>query len=967
MLTTQLFWRRTIHKIAAMSVVLTAVYLPQMTSAADIEKSPNDEREYRAIILDNGLKVTLVHHADTDTAAASMDVATGAGSDPADRAGLAHFLEHMLFLGTEKYPEPGAYSNFIREHGGSNNAYTSYANTNYFFDVEAEHLFPALDMFAQFFIAPLFTEELVQREKNAVHSEYTGKRREDGLRFWSARKMGFNQAHPMSGFTTGNLETLADREGSTIRDELIQFYNTYYSSNIMSLSIIGRESLDELEREVRKLFAAVPNRNATKQKFDIELFDPDQLPSRMNVIPLKEQRHLSMTFPIPQRDEHRFTRPKSYIGNILGHEGTGSLLSALKETGWVSSLSAGSGISIRSAASFDISIGLTESGVDHINDIIGIVFQAINMVRDSGLPTRIYEESQLLDELAFRFQEESAASALVGALATRAQDWPVEKIISGPYRRTHFDVNGITEVLQHMVPENLQLLVVASDLKTNLTTRWYETPYSLEPIPEAVVALWKDAGLNPDISLPVANEFLPRNLDLLEDASGDPVNLINSDKLEVWHRTDTSFRVPRANLNVNIHTPAANRSARSTVLTILYTQLINEQLNEFSYPANLAGLGYSLSHNRRGLGIRISGYADGQRQMLKKLSAAMTTPLFHADDFDRKRKALIEEIENIAKEAPYQQVGTEIRRLITAPYFTAAERIDELNSLTLQDLRAFVPELFQRVKVIVLSHGNVNEAETLKRTAILKTAFVDDAEPADVLGSLVLRLPKEKRFQKKLDIEHNDSSIAVYVQASDRSRASRARYALLRQILSQPFYNDLRTKQQLGYFVFTYGIDIMQVPSVVLSLQSPSTGPARQLQAIEKFLVDFGKELEAMPDDEFERYRQALIAQVEEDHKRLGERTRSFWSAVVREDYIFDATLRFSEKLKQLTKDDIVELYRKLFIDANAGRIVVYNEGNTAQDQDSSPFEDLEYIESISEFKRDKTRLLPLSKLSGIE
>ena len=56
---------------------------------------------------------------------------------PQDRAGLVHFLEHMLFLGTEKYPEPGEYQSFISEHGGSHNAGTGLENTNYFFDIDA--------------------------------------------------------------------------------------------------------------------------------------------------------------------------------------------------------------------------------------------------------------------------------------------------------------------------------------------------------------------------------------------------------------------------------------------------------------------------------------------------------------------------------------------------------------------------------------------------------------------------------------------------------------------------------------------------------------------------------------------------------------------------------------------------------------------------------------------------------------
>ena len=69
-----------------------------------------------------------------------MDVNVGHASDPADLPGLAHFLEHMLFLGTEKYPEEGHYNQFLQERGGNSNAYTDFEHTNFFFDVLHPHL-----------------------------------------------------------------------------------------------------------------------------------------------------------------------------------------------------------------------------------------------------------------------------------------------------------------------------------------------------------------------------------------------------------------------------------------------------------------------------------------------------------------------------------------------------------------------------------------------------------------------------------------------------------------------------------------------------------------------------------------------------------------------------------------------------------------------------------------------------------
>ena len=114
----------------------------------------------------------VVSDPDAKKAAVSLNVGTGSVDDPEDRQGLAHFLEHMLFLGTEKFPVAGEYQSYISGHGGAHNAYTSFEDTNYFFDINAAYLGQALDRFSQFFISPLFTEKYVDREKHAVESEY---------------------------------------------------------------------------------------------------------------------------------------------------------------------------------------------------------------------------------------------------------------------------------------------------------------------------------------------------------------------------------------------------------------------------------------------------------------------------------------------------------------------------------------------------------------------------------------------------------------------------------------------------------------------------------------------------------------------------------------------------------------------------------------------------------------------------
>ena len=61
----------------------------------------------------------------------SFAVNVGGFNDPAHRQGLAHFLEYMIFMGSEKYPEESAFSDLISANGGESNAYTEYEVTNY--------------------------------------------------------------------------------------------------------------------------------------------------------------------------------------------------------------------------------------------------------------------------------------------------------------------------------------------------------------------------------------------------------------------------------------------------------------------------------------------------------------------------------------------------------------------------------------------------------------------------------------------------------------------------------------------------------------------------------------------------------------------------------------------------------------------------------------------------------------------
>jgi insulysin len=122
---------------------------------------------------------------------------------------LLLLLQISKFLGTEKYPDEDDYEAFLSKFGGFSNAYTDMEDTNYYFSVTtqkgdddevSEGLRGGLDRLAQFFVAPLFEESMVERELRAIDSEYRNGKTSDGWRNFQFLKAVSNPKHPFSKY-----------------------------------------------------------------------------------------------------------------------------------------------------------------------------------------------------------------------------------------------------------------------------------------------------------------------------------------------------------------------------------------------------------------------------------------------------------------------------------------------------------------------------------------------------------------------------------------------------------------------------------------------------------------------------------------------------------------------------------------------------------------------------------------------
>lgn len=893
---------------AFLGLWLTACQWP-LQPAGDIVQPQVDHRDYRYLMLDNGLKVLLVSDPGADKAAVAMDVEVGSRQDPAMHPGLAHFLEHMLFLGTERYPEAGEYQAYISAHGGRNNAYTAFENTNYFFDIAPAYLEPALDRFSEFFIAPLLRSEYIERERNAVHSEYMMGIRDDARRAQDVLRTVINPDHPFAGFSVGNLQTLADLEGEgSLRAAVQGFYQRYYGAERMALTVIGVQSLDLLENMVRARFSAVPAGAQPREPIHTPILPPDQAPQWVSLQPVREQRHLSIIWPVEDPMPHWRTQPLSYIGNILGHEGEGSLLSWLKRQGWALGLAAGTSLQYDGGATFRVTVELTEAGVVHAEQVVAAVYRDLARIRSEGALEWLYDEQAITARQLFDYREPGQPIRDASSLASNLQRYPAAQVLQGPYVMERFDADLIEAYVEQLQPARALVMLAAPEAATDRESPWYQVPYASRAVSAELLAEWSNAAVDEDITLPAPNPFITDTLELrsLEEPTAVPVRLDHTD-VEVWFRQEERFRVPRTNIYLGVQSLLASQTPRQMVLTELYLRMVRDELNEFTYPAFLAGMSADLRRNLRGFTLQLSGFSPRQPLLLERVLQVLEHPQLDPDALARVIREYRDELANRAEQAPYQLLFAELENALYPDTSSLAALREALEApVSAEELAGHGRALLAERRVQLLVHGNASREDALAladRVAETLPRAEQSEVPVDVA-----RWP-EGQWRHAVAGQHPDAALLLYLQAADTDLSSRAAFGISLQILEAPFYRQLRTEQQLGYVVMAGPYPQVKVPGAIFVAQSPVADPGRLQAAVQTFLNEWAERDAETLRPLFERHRDSLAQQLAQSPKNLAEAGQRYWQDLALEETGFDSR----ERLRAVVQDLEFEQWLTLF------------------------------------------------------
>jgi len=873
-----------------------------------LKQSPNDIKQYQAIILENGLRVLLIHNEETTKSAAALAVNVGHFNDPKDRQGLAHFLEHMLFLGTKNFPDGSEYQKFISQHGGNPNAWTGTEHTCFFFDITSSHFSPALERFSEFFISPLLADEFVVKERENIDAEFKLKLKDDIRRLYDVHKETINPEHPFSQFSVGNIDTLADRNGQNISKEIQAFFQTYYRAEYMTLALEGPQSLIELKSLAENLFSDIKSADAPLPKIEQPLYLPENQKIKIDVCPVKNDHQLIISFAMGSIDQYYQDKPESILAYLLGHEGQGSILSLLKKHEWALGLTAGCGINGSNFKDFNVSIALTELGEAHLNEVIDIVFTYIALLKKAEIAEYFYQEKQKISNLAFIYHEKMRPLDSVSQLVVNMQYYPEEDYIFGDYVMSGMSQENIATLLSYLHVDNMRLMHISQNNTFSKKSYWYQVPYHVTPMTKQQLADWRDTDFHKTnlhqekllnkahthgLYLPPPNPYIieaptiyhsKNKQDLTKKQAIKPEKIISKNGLIAWYKKDHTFKVPKGYLYVGIDSPLVVASVANTAMTRLFVDLYTDTVIEENYEAELAGIHYHLYAHQGGVTVQLSGYSENQHLLLTKLLKRLQSHQVIEAHFTLFKQQLIKHWNNSDKSKSISQLFATLSSVMQPNNPTSNALAEALSQISFSQYKQFSQQLFKQVTLEVLIHGNwlTDHAQQLCDT--IEQAFKGNVNEQYAMQCPVTDIANKETVLLPITLLEHDHACVIYTPLLHKDDTSIALAMITSHILSPLFFQKMRTEKQYGYLVGVGYMPINSYPGIALYIQSPHCDAFTLANAMDKFINKSISDLDDIDEDQWQHIQQGLASQLQEKDQNLRIKSQRFWAAICNKD-----------------------------------------------------------------------------------
>lgn len=916
-------------------------------------------RTTRKLRLENKLEVLLVSDPESSYAAAALSVGVGSSQDPLERPGLAHYTEHMLFLGNAKYPEEEGFCHFLDSHGGKRNAFTMNDRTVYMFSIANEGFHEGLDRFAHFFISPNFTSSGLQRECKAIHQEYCKNLPDDNWRMLHVKKSLCNQEHPFHGFSMGNLDTL----GNVTHEEIKKWYDDNYSANLMRLCVYSNQSLDELEKSITPLFGKIENRDILRESTTSPLFADQKEPRFCFVTPVQERCCLELSWELPKefvKDQELHS--DHLLSYILGHEGEGTLLSQLKKEALVHTLACGTQKTAVEGALFIISMELTNKGVKNYEKVITHCFGAIQALQKRGIERYIYDEVKKIKEIEYSYQTRGDLFEYVMENAMYMIDESIETYPRKSILPTTFSQEAFTTLITTLTPQKAQYMLLAprelTGVEADKEEKRMHVAYTEKALNTTLIKKWSETNTKCSDALPSPNLFLPSALQVSNAHFNNQTNFDllaheKSAKGMLYVAKDHCFLTPHASWRLHYKTPRVTPSLKkSGALVDLFVIAFNESVNERLYPAKLANLTLSLSPKDDGFVLSINGFEEKMALLIDSICKELTTMHLSTTELTTYKERLLKEYESILLESPLKQAGEITSSILYENYQSIEQKSEQIASITLTEINKFCKEIFKEgfLEATCYTSTEAESAKKIWKEVVEKLDFAPYRKEEQIKKKLARFSSMGRPTYLENRFPMAAGGLMVTLDFGDFTFEKRAIQEILSKALEEPFFHELRTKQQTAYIVGSWSQELERHLYNFFAIQSSSHDPRDLLSRFELFLESFlvNLEKEHLPKERFEMIKRSLVKQLTYPQFNFPMMANLFHTLAFEYEGDFAWLKKRVEALEELSYEDFLEKVQNTMRLNRQERLAVLIKGTF---KDEAPFS-YEFSNSIRSIKK---------------
>ena len=786
-----------------------------------------------------------------------------------------------MFLGDSEHKEANTFEQFLAEHSGHSNAFTSQENTNYYYKVSPDKLEESLHRFSLLLSNPLLELQSLQREYHAIQSEFLKDKLESARQVWRLIKHMANPSHPFHRLSPGNLETLQNLQNSSVIKE---FHSKHYYPENMRCVVYGREDSQDLLEMSRKCFSKLtnmkPRSDSDQEKGWVSAYPSERLGVWVDYQPLREGNDLDMVWPVTGAS-------RCGLGSavhVLSERHPKSALASLKRQGLATSLTWSIVISTASFSLVRVNVGLTQLGATSISTVVNLIFGQVLMLKTDSVTAmkswlaKIHQESIQ----SFINHENAGVHHFAKSLSSRMSRVLHPAFYLGAPTQVP-TVSCLMLALQSITSNNSIMLAGLSGRGHTHTDKepWYGIPYTTTPLSDRDLAsstnkfdIWPP---------PPLRTKLPKTFPLFErdvEQHYWPTKIQDERALTVWWQQDFTFHVPKIEMMLWIYGQYEHYTPREVALHYLLAEMIRDQVQDLTQPP-----GYSTQihyQSSSGLVVTLSGYSDQDQiyRCIKDLVLVLTA--LDMTQWSRfryvvKYKAHRDLIRSDYAEA-YKHPLYKSRVLLEKNVAPLHEILRELDEVTLESFRTFYKRFWENVGCRALIYGNVvrSMAEqyslALKPIALRTQISEHKVEPPfhptlqypPGTYYTITPYPNSEETASVADLTlilgptpWNSDTVESGEELFTRTVLARLAAALL----SEPAFIELRTRQQLGYSVFTKYISHFGIDYVHMCVQGSEHSAVQIAESVLAFL---------------QSYREELVSLLQE-----GEKTSAHWIRVI--------------------------------------------------------------------------------------